>query len=95
MSTLPRYLLTVTDVFVFSDGSLNIAPLVSFATCGQLRVGDELELRGPDGRVIKTRLYALGWPYPSKGELCIQLVAPVTREDLAPGTQIWKVSGAE
>jgi hypothetical protein len=100
MSTLPRHLVTVTDVFVFTDGTLNVAPLVPLAVIDQnpserLRPGDQLELRGPDGRVIKTKFFQLGWPSPSEGALCIQLMPPVTRENLAPGTQIWKVSGPE
>jgi hypothetical protein len=100
MGTVPRLLVTVTDVFVFTDGTLNIAPLVPFAVCDrepgeQLKQGDQLELRGPDGKVIKTTLYQLGLPYPSQVAACIQLVPPVTKEDLAPGTQIWKLSGPE
>jgi hypothetical protein len=93
----PRHLTTVTDVFELSDGTLNVAPLVPIAICDQARLkpGDQLELRSPDGRILKAKLCQLGWLSPSKGALCIQLIPPVTKDDLSPGTQIWKVGELE
>jgi hypothetical protein len=98
--SIPRLLVTVTDVFVFTDGTINVAPLVPFELIDpkrgeRLRPGDQLELRSPDGRLVKARLYQLGRPSPNKGALCIQLFSPVTKDDLAPGTQIWRVGGEQ
>lgn len=57
----------------------------------QLKEGDNLELRKPDGSVIQTAAYGLEWVVPSGGALCLTLPPPLRKEDVPPGTEIWKV----
>ena len=100
MDSIPRRLIVVTEVFEFSDGTINPVPLVPFALIDpefgeRLKPGDQLELRRPDGTATTVKLYALSWPSPSKGALGIQLRPPVTKDDLPPGTEIWKVQGTQ
>ena len=96
MPSIPRRLLIVSDIFEFEDGSINLAPLVPFTVLDpergeRLKAGDQLELRRPDGTIIKTTLYGLNWLSPSRGTMGLALNKPITKADVPIGTEIWKV----
>ena len=50
-------------------GTVCIEPFVPFSLleCEQLKKGDRLELRRPDGTITQTTVLGLEWPYPSRG----------------------------
>ncbi len=93
MSIVPSRIIVVTDVFEFQDGTLHFSPLVPSEVMEreQLKAGDPLELRRPDGTIVRTSLHSLDWPYPSKGKLGLCLDKPLTKMDIPVGTEIWKV----
>ena len=92
MPMLPAKLIVVNDVFEFPHGLLVFLPSVPYGLIDEvhLRTSDCLELRRPDGTVLKTTLYALGRPSPSDGTLDIS-VKPFTKADVPIGTEVWKV----
>jgi hypothetical protein len=57
----------------------------------KLKRGDQLELRTPNGKIIKIKLFGLGWPSPDKGGLIIQLEPSIAKDDIPLGTEIWKL----
>ena len=92
MSPFAQLLFVVTGTFTVRD-VVCIEPLVPFALLEseQLKKGDKLELRKPDRSVIQTSVYGLEWVVPSSGALCMTLPPPLRKEDVPPGTEIWKV----
>lgn len=72
MSFIPSQLIVVSDIFEFQDGTLHFAPAVPISTADRvcLRAGDQLELRRPDGSVIKTTLHGIDRFSPSNGSDC-------------------------
>jgi hypothetical protein len=92
MSPLTRLLFVVTGTFEVR-GIICVEPQVPFALLEreQLKKGDKLELRKPDGSVTQTIVYGLEWVVPSKGALCMTLPPPLRRDDVPPGTEICKV----
>src|SRR6267142_1072865 len=93
MPFVPSRLIVVADIFEFQDGTLHFSPLVQPEVMERehLKAGDPLELRRPDGTIVRTTLHSLDWPYPSKGKLGLGLDKPLTKMDLPVGTAIWKV----
>jgi len=93
MPVVPNRLIVVADIFEFQDGTLHFWPLVPFEVIDRehLKAGDPLELRRPDGTIVKTTLHSLDWPYPSKGKLGLCVDKPLTKVDIPVGTEIWKV----
>jgi hypothetical protein len=96
MSVTERLLITVTDVFVISGRATCPLPVVPFELIEpsdgvRLRPGDHLELRRPDGFILKTTLLGLEWFRPSKGGLVISLEPKITKEKVPVGTEIWRV----
>jgi hypothetical protein len=85
-----RFLFAVSRTFE-AKGIVCIEPLVPLASCDDLKKGDILELRKPDGSVIETTLFGLEWPIPSRGALIMTLPPPIKKNDVPSGTQIWKV----
>ena len=92
MPPFAQLLFVVTGTFTVRD-VVCVEPLVPFALLEteQLKKGDNLELRKPDGSVIQTAVYGLEWVVPSRGALCMTLPPPLRKEDVPPGTEIWKV----
>jgi hypothetical protein len=92
MPLFAQLLFVVTGTFKVRD-LVCVEPLVPVALLEreQLKKGDKLELRKPDGSVTQTAVYGLEWVVPSKGALCVTLPPPLRKEDVPPGTEIWKV----
>jgi hypothetical protein len=92
MPALERLLLVVTGTFEVRD-VVCVEPLIPFALLEreQLKKGDKLELRKQDGGVTKTTVYGLEWVFPSKGALCMTLPPPLIKDDVPPGTEIWRI----
>ena len=88
-----KLLIVVADIFEFQDGTLHFAPAVPFAVADEARLkqGDHLELRRPDGTIVKTTLYGLDFFRPSNGKLGLSVNKPLTKRDIPVGTEIWKV----
>ena len=86
-------LIVVADVFELQDGTLHFAPAVPFAVADEARLkpGDHLELRRPDGSIVKTNLLGVDRFYPSNGTVGLGLGKPLTKKDIPVGTEIWKV----
>ena len=98
MNLTERQLITVTEVFEVAGRGIFAAPVVPFALIdsqlgGRLRLGDQLELRRPDGSVGCCSCAALEWPSPHQGGLILGLGTSVTKADVPIGTEIWRVSG--
>ena len=96
---MERLLIVVTNVFEVAGRCICAWPVVPHALINpqqgeQLKPGDELELRRPNGKTTNVKLLGLGWPSPGKGGLIIQLDPSVTKDDIPVGTEIWKVEGA-
>ena len=53
---------------------------------GIARVGDAIELRRPDGSVLRTSIRQLTYPHRD-----ILLPAELAKSDIPPGTEIWTV----
>jgi hypothetical protein len=99
MNSTDRRLITVIDVFEIAGRGIFAVPVVPYALIGsesgeRLQPGDQLELRRPDGRVTRVKLCSLEWPSPSQGGLILNLGASLTKADVPPGTEIWRVSAA-
>jgi len=99
MNSTQRQLIVVTDLCEL-NGRICPLPavpnaLVSPGCNDQLKFGDQLELRRPDGTVTKVELQGLQWSSSGEEELFIELGPPVTKQDLPPGTTIWMVSGTQ
>jgi hypothetical protein len=94
MPFIPSRLIVVTEIFELQDGTLHFSPLVPSEVIDRehLKVGDPLELRRPDGTVVKTTLHNLDWPVPSRGKLGLCLNKSLTKTDIPVGTEIWKVT---
>lgn len=95
-----RRLVTVADVFELSGRGICPLPVVPHALINpevgeRLKVGDDLELRRPNGTVTRVKLYGPGWPSPSKGGVCIELGSTLSKADVPVGTEIWTVGEAE
>jgi len=86
-------LIVVADTFEFKDGTLHFAPALphEVAEQVQLKQGDELELRRPDGTTVRTRLYGLDFLTPSHGRMGLSVNKPLTKADVPVGTEVWKV----
>jgi hypothetical protein len=92
-SFIPSQLIVVSDIFEFQDGTVHFAPAVPIPTADRvfLRAGDQLELRRPDGSVIKTTLHGIDCFSPSNGMVGLGLGKPLSKTDIPVGTEIWKV----
>jgi hypothetical protein len=92
-SFIPSRIIVVSDVFEFQDGTLHFSPTVPLSMIDRvhLKAGDELELRRPDGTVVKTTLHALDWPAPFNGKLGLCLDMLLTKTDIPVGTEVWKM----
>ena len=100
MDSTERRLIVVTGVFKITGRCICPCPVVPHALINpepgeQLKPGDQLELRKPDGTLTKDRLQGLGWPSPSQGGLFIQLEPSISKDDVPLGTEIWKVHGTQ
>jgi hypothetical protein len=93
MSFIPSQLIVVSDIFEFQDGTLHFSPAVPIPTADRvhLREGDRLELRRPDGSIVKTTLHGIDRLSPSNGMVGLGLGKPLTKMDIPVGTEIWKV----
>src|SRR5262245_15489691 len=95
-----RRLVTVADVFELSGRGICPLPIVPDAQINpdvgeRLKVGDTLELRRPNGTVLRVKLYGLGFFSPSKDGLGIELGPKLSKADVPIGTEIWKVGETE
>jgi hypothetical protein len=93
---MDRQLIVVANLFEVAGRCICVLPVVPHALLDPqhgkpLKAGDDLELRRPNGTVIRVTLLGLGWPSPAKGGLIIQLDPSVEKEDIPLGTEIWKV----
>jgi len=81
------------ETFEFRDGTIHFAPGVSFEVIKreQLKKGDDLELRRPDGSAITTTLHSLDFLKPSHGKCGLCVNKPLTKSDIPAGTEIWKI----
>jgi hypothetical protein len=88
-----KLLTVVADIFEFQDGTLHFAPAVPFAVADEARLkpGDHLELRRPDGSIVKANLLGVDRFSPSNGTVGLCLSKPLTKTDVPVGTEIWKV----
>src|SRR5262245_17644385 len=91
-----RKLITVSEVFEIAGRGLALSPVVPHALIGpdsgeQLKPGDELELRRPDGTIKRVKLYGLEWFRPSKGGLGLTFSPAVSKLEIPIGTEIWTV----
>jgi hypothetical protein len=93
MSSIPKRVIVVSDVSEFQDGTLHFSPAVRFPAADRLRlkVGDHLELRRPDGTIIKSVLHGIDTFSPSNGTVGLCISKPFTKTDIPVGTEIWKV----
>jgi hypothetical protein len=96
MNSTERLLITVSEVFEVVGRCvcpLPVVPHTLIAPAGgePLRPGDQLELRKPDGTVIRVKLYGLGFLSPPEDGLVIQLEPSIGKHDVPIGSEIWKV----
>ncbi len=97
MNSTQRRLLVVTDLCEVAERGIYPLPPVPRALMNsdqgeRLKPGDQLELRRPDGTVTKAKLSGLQWASSGEAGLFIELGPPVTKDDVPPGTEIWRVS---
>ena len=90
---IPSQLIVVSDIFEFQDGTLHFSPGIPIPRADRvrLRAGDQLELRRPDGSIIKTTLYGIDLFSQSDGMVGLGLGKPLSKTDIPIGTEIWKV----
>ena len=93
---MERQLIIVTEVFEVAGRCICPLPVVpnSLISAQQgewLKPGDQLELRRPNGKVTRVRLYGLGLLLPERDGLVIQLEPTISKHDIPTGTEIWKV----
>lgn len=98
MKLTERHLITVTEIVEIVGRGIFAFPPVPYALIDsqpgeRLKPEDQLELRRPDGSVVRVKLCALEWPSPSRGGLILSLGATVTKADVPVGTEIWWLSG--
>jgi len=93
MPSTPARLIVVSDVFKFRDGTLHLSPTVPFAVADhfRLKVGNNLELRRPDGSIIKATLLGIDVFSPSNWTVGLSLGKTLGKSDVPLGTEIWKV----
>ena len=86
-------LIVVEETFELKDGTLHFAPAVPFAVTDRARLkpGDQLELRRPDGTIVRTRLQSFDFLVPSHEKIGICVNKPLTKADIPVGTEVWKV----
>jgi hypothetical protein len=84
-----RLLIVVADIFELQDGTLHFTPAVPFAVADEARLksGDHLELRRPDGSIVKTNLLGVDRFYPSNGMVGLGLGKPLPRMTVPVGTR--------
>jgi len=97
MRTTVSFLLVIEETFEFQDGTLHFAPAVPFAVAdaAQLKQGDKLDLKRPNGTSVRTRLHCFDFLVPSRGNVGICVNAPLTKADIPAGTEVWKISNDE
>ncbi|HZQ17618.1 MAG TPA: hypothetical protein VFA90_02770 [Terriglobales bacterium] len=86
-----KLLIVVEDIFEFKDGTLHFSPFVAIAELKEVKAGDRLELRRPDGTTIHTTLYGFDRASsPVRGQWGLSVNKPLTRADIPIGTEVWK-----
>jgi hypothetical protein len=88
-----RLLFIVQHVVTIKGRGVALIPGIVPEEGEAFRVGDPLELRRPDGSVIKTRIGSLELldPRPRPDEATVMLPISVTTPDVPVGTEVWSV----
>jgi hypothetical protein len=91
------FLSKVEKVFMIEGRGCVIAPGLTETTPPEiaLRPQDPIELRKPDGAVIRTQITAVEFLDGPKRKSCIAIVLPSNflKSDIPTGTEIWLIDG--
>ena len=87
---LPQLICRVEDTFVIPRRGLVLCPDAEVPEGVTIRRGDPVELRTPDSRTTQTRIRAIEILTPNpKRILPMILEAPLTKDDVPVGSEIW------
>jgi hypothetical protein len=88
-----RFLCTVEDVFEISGRGGVLTPGLSKTTGAdiQIRAQDAIQLRRPDGSVVRTHIHAVEILDGPNKRWCVPVLLPpeFKKSDVPVGTQIW------
>jgi len=92
---MARRLFTVEDRFYIDGRGLIPVPGIVPEHGERYRVGDPIELRRPDGSVLRTRIGGIEMinPTPQRSDTII-LLRECTKDDVPVGTEVWSVDCA-
>ena len=88
-----RFLCTVEDVFEITGRGCVLAPGISEETPPdiKIRARDPIQLRRPDGSVVRTRIHAVEFLDRLDRSWCAPVLLPpeFAKSDVPIGTEIW------
>jgi hypothetical protein len=92
MSANPRCLFVVSDTFIIRGRGIVLCPGIIPKGEERFRWGDSVELRRPDGTVLRVKIaIELLSPTPKDGSFPILLAEPSRKEDVPIGTEVWSI----
>ena len=85
-----EFLLKVEEVFELTGRGCVLDPAIPSATSLHIAINDPLELRRPDGSVIRTHLYAFMHLRPNIHQVTPLVMPPeIKKSDIPVGTEVW------
>ena len=90
---MPRLLFVVADLFEIARRGPVLIPGIVPQGEERFRVGDLLELRRPDGTLLKTHIAGLELLNPSPPDHAVAVLLPIgiSRQDIPVGTEVWSI----
>lgn len=88
-----RFLCTVEDVFEISGRGCVLTPGLTEAAAGdiKIRAKDPIQLRRPDGSMVRTHIHAVEFLDGPSKRWCVPVLLPpeFTKADVPIGTEVW------
>jgi hypothetical protein len=89
---MARRLLTVEHVFTIEGRGIGLAPVAVPEGNERFRVHDPIDIRLPDGRIVRTEVAS--WMLPTPNPECglnILLPPSFKKDDVPAGSEVWSV----
>lgn len=84
----PVLLFTVTDTFLIRGHDLILAPGIS-SNHDNVRVGDPLRLKRPDGSILESAIGSIEMLTPNPMRVFPIAVRNLSKDDVPIGTEVW------
>jgi hypothetical protein len=89
---MTRRLLTVEEPFTIEGRGVCLSPVLVIQDDEAFQIGDPIDIRHPDGRVVRTNIAALELPYPNPDHgWIIMLPQSIKIGDIPVGSEVWSV----